>query len=33
MTPLEKMAYERQLWARFLLDGGDPRVATMEWFE
>jgi hypothetical protein len=33
MTTLEKMAYERQLWARFLLGGGDPRVATTGWFE
>jgi hypothetical protein len=33
MTILEKMAYERQLWAYFLLGGGDPRIATTEWFE
>jgi hypothetical protein len=33
MTILEKMAYERQLWDQFLATGGDPRVATKEWFE
>ena len=33
MTILEKMDYERQLWAQFLIAGGDPLVATKEWFE
>jgi len=33
MTTNEKMAYERALWAQFLVAGGDPLVATKEWFE
>jgi hypothetical protein len=33
MTTLEKMAYERVLWAKFLIDGGDPTIATTGWFE
>ena len=33
MTILEKMDLERELWVQFLLRGGDPLVATAEWFE
>lgn len=33
MTTLEKMAYERVLWAQFLLTGGDPTIAAGGWYE
>ena len=33
MTILEKMEYERTLWARFLLAGGDSTIAATGWFE
>jgi len=33
MTILEKMDLERDLWVQFLLLGGDPLIASAEWFE
>lgn len=33
MTINEKMQFERRLWERFLMLGGDPLIATTMWWE
>lgn len=32
-TNAMKAEIEMQMWIDFLVSGGDPRVATTEWFE
>ena len=33
MTKIERMIWEMNLWAAYIARGGDPTIATTEWFE
>lgn len=33
MTKIERMIWEMNLWAAYINSGGDPTIATTEWFE
>lgn len=33
MTAIEKMIHEMNMWAAFISEGGDSRIATTEWLE